>query len=356
MQKLATKKAAREKIGLPPGTLVHVGEKKAEKIRISIIDYDEAHVEEKEAKTVEECFPFKDKPTVTWINVDGLHEVGVIEQLGAHFGMHPLLLEDILHTEQRPKLEDFGAYLFVVLKMLYFEEGTRKILAEQVSLILGSDFVISFQEREGDVFKYVRERIRNSKGRIRKVGADYLAYALIDAIVDNYFIILEKLGETIEVMEEELVTNPMPDTLQTIHHLKRELIYLRKSVWPLREVISALDRGESPLIQESTGVYLRDLYDHTIQVIDSVETFRDMVAGMLDIYLSSVSNKMNEVMKVLTIIATIFIPLTFIAGIYGMNFDYMPELGWRWGYPAVWFVMCAILITMIVYFRRRKWL
>jgi magnesium transporter len=350
------KKAAKKKMGLPPGTLVHVGEKKAEKVRISIIDYDEAHVEEKEAKAVEECFPFKDKPTVTWINVDGLHEVNLIEQLGAHFGLHPLLLEDILHTEQRPKLEDHEAYLFVVLKMLYYNGEAREIQAEQVSLILGSNFVISFQEREGDVFKYVRERIRNSKGRIRKVGSDYLAYALIDAIVDNYFIILEKLGETIESIEEELVTSPTPETLQTIHHLKREMIFLRKSVWPLREVISALDRGESPLIQESTDIYLRDLYDHTIQVIDSVETFRDMVSGMLDIYLSSVSNKMNEVMKVLTIIATIFIPLTFIAGIYGMNFQYMPELGWRWGYPLVWFVMGSILITMMVYFRRRKWL
>jgi magnesium transporter len=350
------KKVAKKKMGLPPGTLVHVGEKKAEKVRISIIDYDEAHVEEKEAKTVEECFPFKDKPSVTWINVDGLHEVNLIEQLGAHFGLHPLLLEDILHTEQRPKLEDHEAYLFVVLKMFYYNGEAREIEAEQVSLILGQDFVISFQEREGDVFKYVRERIRNSKGRIRKVGADYLAYALIDAIVDNYFIILEKLGETIESLEEELVTNPMPETLQTIHHLKREMIFLRKSVWPLREVISALERGESELIQESTDVYLRDLYDHAIQVIDSVETFRDMVSGMLDIYLSSVSNKMNEVMKVLTIIATIFIPLTFIAGIYGMNFQYMPELGWRWGYPAVWFVIGMILIVMVLYFRRKGWL
>ena len=355
MPKIA-KKVAKKKIGLPPGTLVHVGERKIEKVRISIIDYDATQIEEKEAKTVEECFPFKDKPTVTWINVDGLHEVNVIEQLGGHFGLHPLLLEDILHTEQRPKMEDFGEYIFFVLKMLYFDDESHEIQAEQVSLILGSNFVISFQEREGDVFKFVRERIRNSKGRIRKVGADYLAYALIDAIVDNYFIILEKLGETIEEMEEELVTNPTPETLQTIHHLKREMIFLRKSVWPLREVIGILERGESPLIQESTGIYLRDLYDHTIQVIDSVETFRDMVSGMLDIYLSSVSNKMNEVMKVLTIIATIFIPLTFIAGIYGMNFQYMPELGWRWGYPAVWFVMCAILITMMVYFRRKKWL
>jgi magnesium transporter len=345
-----------KKSGLPPGTLVHIGEKKAERVKISIVDYDEAQFQEKEAKTVEECFPFKDKPTVTWINIDGLHDVEIIEKIGKHFGLHPLLLEDILNTEQRPKMEDFEDYIFIVLKMLYYEEEAHEIQAEQVSLILGSNFVLSFQEQEGDVFKFIRDRIRNGKGRIRKAGADYLAYALVDAIVDHYFIILEKLGEKIESIEEELVTNPTPETLQTIHHLKREMIFLRKSVWPLREVISVLERGESTLIQESTGIYLRDLYDHTIQVIDSIETFRDMVSGMLDIYLSSISNKMNEVMKVLTIIATIFIPLTFIAGIYGMNFQYMPELGWRWGYPLVWLVMSAILITMLVYFKRKKWL
>jgi magnesium transporter len=350
------KKVAKKKIGLPPGTLVHVGEKKAEKVRIRIIDYDEAQFEEKEAKTVEECFPFKDTPTVTWINIDGLHDIEIIEKIGKHFGLHPLLLEDILNTEQRPKMEDHEDSLFIVLKMLYYDEEKHDITAEQVSIILGSNFVISFQEREGDVFKFIRERIRNGKGRIRKVGSDYLAYALVDAIVDNYFIILEKLGEKIEEMEEELVTNPTPETLQTIHHLKREMIFLRKSVWPLREVISALERGEPTLIHESTGIYLRDLYDHTIQVIDSIETFRDMVSGMLDIYLSSISNRMNEVMKVLTIIATIFIPLTFIAGIYGMNFQYMPELGWRWGYPVIWLLMCAILILMVVYFRRKRWL
>ncbi|MBE0515870.1 MAG: magnesium/cobalt transporter CorA [Methanophagales archaeon] len=345
-----------KKSGLPPGTLIHIGEKKAEKVRISIIDYDETHFQEKEAKTVEECFPFKDKPTVTWINIDGLHDVEIIEKIGKHFGLHPLLLEDILNTEQRPKMEDFESYIFIVLKMLYYEEEAHEIEAEQVSLILGSNFVLSFQEREGDVFKFIRERIRNGKGRIRKAGADYLAYALVDAIVDHYFIILEKLGEKIESIEEELVTNPLPETLQTIHHLKKELIFLRKSVWPVREVINVLERGGSALIHESTGIYLRDVYDHTIQVIDSIETFRDMVAGMLDIYLSSVSNKMNEVMKVLTIIATIFIPLTFIAGIYGMNFEYMPELGWRWGYPVVWLFIGAVVITMVFYFRRKKWI
>jgi len=347
---------ASKKVGLPPGTLVHVGERKTEKTRITIIDYDEAQFQEKEAKTIEECFPFKDKPTVTWINIDGIHEVDIVEKIGKHFGIHPLILEDIVHTGQRPKMEDFDDYIFVVLKMLYYDERESRIKVEQVSLILGSNFVISFQEQAGDVFNPIRERIRNAKGRIRKTGADYLAYALTDAIVDSYFIILEKIGESIEDMEEELVTNPTPETLQSIHTLKREMIFLRKSVWPLREVISGLERAESSLIHESTGIYLRDVYDHTIQVIDTIETFRDMISGMLDIYLSSVSNKMNEVMKVLTIFAAIFIPLTFIAGVYGMNFEFMPELKVRWGYFVVLSLMVAVGVVMLFYFKRKKWL
>ena len=343
-------------IGQPPGTLVHIGEKKTEETRITIIDYDETHFEEKEAKTVEECFSFKDTPTVTWINIDGLHQVEIIEKIGKHFSLHPLILEDILNTGQRPKIEDFIEYLYVVLKMLYYDDKEAEVKAEQVSLILGSNFVISFQEKEGDVFNPIRDRIRNSKGRIRKMGADYLAYALLDGMVDNYFIILEKLGETIEDMEEELVSNPTPETSQGIHRLKGEMIFLRKSVWPLREVINGLERGESSLIKDSTGIYLRDVYDHTIQVIDTIETYRDIVSGMVDTYLSSISNRMNEVMKVLTIIATIFIPLTFVAGIYGMNFKYMPELEWPWGYPLIWTVIGVIAITMAVYFRKKRWL
>ncbi len=350
-------KRVSKKIGLSPGTLVHIGKKKIEKARIRIIDYDETHLEEKEAKTIEECLPFKDKPTVTWVNIDGLHEVKIMEKIGKHFSLHPLVLEDILNTEQRPKIEDFDDYIFIVLKMLYCDEGDAEIRAEQVSIILGSNFVLSFQERAGDIFNPLRERIRNAKGRVRKMGADYLAYNLMDAIVDNYFMVLEKLGEQIERTEEELVTNPTPETLQTLHNLKREMIFLRKSVWPLREVVSRLERGESPLIKESTGIYLRDVYDHTIQVIDTVETFRDMLSGMLDIYLSSVSNRMNEVMKVLTIIATIFIPLTFVAGIYGMNFEYMPELKWHWVYPrAFWIAIAGIAGFMLFYFRRKRWL
>jgi magnesium transporter len=322
-----------KKVGLPPGALVHIGEKKADKAKITIIDYDEAQFQEKDVETIEECFPLKDKPTVTWINVDGLHQAEILEQIGGCLGVHPLVLEDILNTGQRPKMEDFDDYVFVVLKML--SSDRNKITSEQISIVLGPDFVVSFQEREGDV---------------------YLAYALLDSVVDNYFIFLEKLGDEIEFLEEELVTNPTTETLQTIHDLKTEMVFLRKSVWPLREIISGLERGGSALIQESTLIYLRDVYDHTIQVIDTVETFRDMVSGMLDIYLSSISNRMNEVMKVLTIVATIFIPLTLIAGIYGMNFQYMPELGWRWGYPMVWLIMLAIGALMLVYFRRKRWL
>ena len=343
---------------MPPGTLVHVGERKVDQVRISLIDYDEGTVQERTVERVEDCFPFKDTPTVTWINIDGLHEVEVIEKLGRYFDLHPLLMEDILSTHQRPKLEDFDHYLFVVLKMITSGSGEEEheLEHEQVSLILGPNYVISFQERGGDVFEQVRERIRKKKGRIRKMGSDYLAYALLDSIVDNYFVILERFGERLEEIEEELLANPRIETLHTIHGLKRQAIILRRSIWPLREVIGTLERGESDLIQESSRIYFRDVYDHTIQVIDSVETFRDTISSMIDLYLSSISNRMNEVMKVLTIIATIFIPITFVAGIYGMNFENMPELSWEYGYYAVWTIILGITTTMILYFRKQKWL
>jgi magnesium transporter len=350
------RKRRSKKTGLPPGTPVYVGERKDEKVRISVMDYDEMQYQEKEVKDVEECFQFKDTSTVTWINIDGIHQVDIIEKIGRNFDLHPLIQEDIVNTEQRPKIEDFGNYIYIVLKMVYHDENDGDIKIEQVSLILGENFVISFQEKEGDIFNHVRERIRNGKGRIRNMKADYLAYSLLDAVVDNYFFILEKSGEKIEELEDKVVSQPKPETLQEIHKLKRGMIFLRRSVWPLREVISNLERGESALIQESTRIYLRDVYDHTIQVIDSVETFRDMLSGMHDTYLSSISNRMNEIMKVLTIIATIFIPLTFVAGIYGMNFKFMPELDWRWGYFAVWLIMVAVAVLMIFYFKKKKWL
>jgi magnesium transporter len=345
------------KTGFPPGTLIHIGEPMSEPVRIGIIDYSESSFQEKDAGRAEECFPFKESPTVTWINVDGVHDVPLMEKLGGCFQIHPLILEDILNTDQRPKLDEMERYIYIVLKMLDYDTAQDGIVAEQVSLVLGSNFVISFQEgRTGDVFNPVRERIRNGRGRIRKMGPDYLAYALMDAIIDRYFLILEKLGEKIEAVEDNLIADPTPDTIREIHQLKRDMIYLRKSVWPLREVIAAMEKSESELIHPSTGIYLRDIYDHTIQIIDTIETYRDMLSGMLDIYLSSISNRMNQVMKVLTIIATIFMPLTFLAGVYGMNFRFMPELGWRWGYPFVLLLMLLIGIVMLIYFKRKKWL
>jgi len=345
-----------KKIGLAPGSLVHVGEERTEKPKITIIDYDRNNYQEKVVENVEECFPFKDSPTVSWINVDGIHQVDIIEKMGKHFGIHPLVMEDIVHTNQRPKMVDYDSYIYVVLKMLWFENDGTDVKAEQVSIILGPDFVLSFQEVEGDTFDFVRERLRNSKGRIRNVGSDYLAYALLDSIVDNYFLIIERFGEAIEDLEDKLIEDPSPEILQNIHDLKKEMIYLRKSVWPLRDVINRLERTESNLIKDSTFVFLKDVYDHTIQVVDAIETYRDILTGILDVYLSSVSNKMNEVMKMLTIIATIFIPLTFIAGMYGMNFTNMPELDWQWGYPAVWFINILIFLFMYAYFRRKNWL
>ncbi len=346
-----------KKAGLPPGSLVHVGEKKIAESRITLIDYDEGHFEERQVQQVEKCFRFRETPTVTWINVEGLHQVEILEKLGESYGFHPLVLEDILNTDQRPKMEDYGDYLYIVLKMLNYNANQTQIATEQVSILLGSNFVISFQEGgEGDVFNPIRDRIRSGKGRIRKMGADYLAYALLDAVVDNYFIIMEKLGEDIELLEETLIARPTPATLQTIYRLKRDMLFLRKAVWPLRELLSKLERGDSPLFKDSTRIYLRDVYDHAVQVIDTNETFREMVSGMLDIYLSSVSNRLNAVMKILTIIATIFMPLTFIAGVYGMNFKHMPELEWKWGYLFIWLIMIAIGVSMLVYFKKKKWL
>jgi magnesium transporter len=342
--------------GLPPGTLIYTGEQRVERVRIDMIDYDQANMQEMEATSVDACIPFKATPTVTWMNVTGLHDLTLVEKLGEGYNIHPLVLEDVVHTGQRPKLDDFGEYIFLVMNTLHRNENTWEIRTEQISLILGPNYVISFQEVPEDPFDSVRERLRQSKGRIRRMGSDYLAYALIDAIVDHYFSILESLGDQIEGMSTKAVNDPTPETLRDIQDLKRTLNHLRRTIWPLREVVNALNRGESELVSESTGVYLRDVYDHTIQVVEMVETFRDIASGMFDTYLSGVSNRMNEVMKVLTIIATIFIPVTFVAGVYGMNFQRMPELSQPWGYPAALCVMLVIAVGMLFYFRRKRWL
>ena len=349
-------KKREKKIGLPPGTPVYTGDMKEEKVRIAIIDYTEDQFQEMEVETIEDCFPYRESPSVTWINIDGIHRVDLIERIGEHFEIHPLVLEDIVNPHQRPKMEDFGEYIYIVFKMLQYDEKENSIKIEQVSIILGKNFVLSFQEMRGDIFEPIRDRVRSGKGRIRRMKSDYLAYSLMDTIVDNYYSILENLGDRVEEMEDKVVTDPKPETLQEIHRLKRDMIFLRRSVWPLREVISGLERDELPNIQKATQKFFRDVYDHTIQVIDTVETFRDMLSGMHDTYLSSISNRMNEIMKVLTIIATIFIPLTFIAGIYGMNFDFMPELRWRWAYFGVWGVMLIIAVFMVFFFRKKRWL
>jgi magnesium transporter len=344
------------KSGLPPGTLIHIGEKSDREIKITVIDYSEALYEEKEIKALKECFYHTDPSIISWINVEGLHEIEVIQRVGECEGLHPLVLEDILNTDQRPKLEDFGEYLYIVLKMLRKGEGTD-IATEQVSLILGVNFVISFQEGiKGDVFDPIRERIRNGKGKLRSMGADYLAYSLMDAIVDNYFVVLEVTEERIELLEEEVMVSPSAETVRKLHKLKRDMIFLRKSVWPLREVLAAMTRRESKLISDQVALYLRDVYDHVIQVIDIIEVSRDILSGMLDIYLSSMSNRLNEVMKFLTMIGTIFMPLTFLVGVYGMNFKYLPELEWHYGYCAVWIFMVALSVAMILYFKRKRWL
>ncbi|MDH5297679.1 MAG: magnesium/cobalt transporter CorA [Desulfobulbaceae bacterium] len=346
-----------KKAGLPPGSLIHIGESRAAKPAITILDYDEGFFLEKEVQSIEECFPFKESPTVTWINIDGVHEAGLIEKIGDHFAIHPLVLEDIMSTGQRPKMEDFDDYFFVVLRMLSAGGQGERMEEEQVSLLVGANFVISFQERRGDLFEPVRERLRKAKGRLRKSGSDYLAHALIDAMVDNFFLLFEGIGEELEELEEELIAEPSPLTLEAIHSLKRDLIHIRRVVWPLRDMVGGLTRTGSPLIREATIIYFRDVHDHVIQVIDTTETYREMLSGMLDIYLSSLSNRMNEVMKVLTVIATIFIPLTFIAGVYGMNFRNMPELAWPWAYPwGFWGVMGAVTGAMVVYIRRNHWL
>jgi len=347
------KKAA----GLAPGTLIHTGEKKIDKPVISLIEYDQDTLYEKELSTIEETFSCRDSSITSWININGLHDIGLLEKIGTHFSIHPLVLEDIVNTYQRPKSEDYDSQIFCVLKVFNLDEKIKEIHSEQVSFILGENYIISFQEKKNTYFEPVRERLRKGKGRIRKAGSGYLLYALIDALVDSYFDILEKLGDNIELLESELIENPQPENREEIYKMRRELLLLRKSVWPIREMLSGLQKGESDLLHESTEVYFRDVHDHAIQIIDTIETYRDMTSGMLDIYLSSLSNRMNEVMKVLTIIATIFIPLTFIAGVYGMNFVNFPELQWKWIYPwGFWGIILALGGLLFLFFKRKKWI
>ncbi len=342
--------------GLPPGTMMAVGDEPAGPTRISIIDYDQDHLKQVDSADESTVIQENASPRVTWFKVEGLGQIEAISRLGEIFSLHPLVLEDIVNTTQRPKIEEYEDYVFMVLQAVRFDRENASLASQQVSLVLGKDWLLSFQEGKRELFGGVLERIQRGRGRIRKLGVDYLAYVLMDAVVDQYFVALEAIGEEVELLEEELLENPSEKTMHRLHKLKRQSLGFRKAVWPLREVVAWLTRDEIGLVHSDIQPFLRDLYDHTIQVIDQVETLRDLLSGLLDIYLTAVSNRMNEVMKVLTIIATIFIPLTFLAGLYGMNFKFMPELEWKWGYPVVLAIMIVSVAGMLFYFRRKKWL
>lgn len=350
-----------KKVGTSPGTLVYIGDKPKKDVDITIIEYSKDGYEEHNIKNadrlrINENNNNKDLTKVRWLNINDLHEIDIIEEIGKQFKIHPLVLEDILNTGQRTKVDDYDDYMFIVLKALTFDESKNELTCEQISFVLIDNYIISFQEARGAIFENIVIRIKAGKGNIRKLKADYLLYALIDAIVDSYFVILEKIGNKIDEAEESLMEDPKKEVLQSIHNLKREMLFIRNSIWPLREVINVLLRSENTHINESTVVYLRDVYDHIIQVIDTIEIYRDMLSGMLDTYLSSISNKTNEVMKVLTILSTIFLPVTCLAGIYGMNFNNMPEYHWRWSYLGFWFIAGISTILMIRFFKRKKWL
>lgn len=352
-RKLVVKRG--KKVGAAPGTMVHIGGHKPEVTAVQLFDYSADDLLEQPLVNPASYKRVDAEDRVSWLNVDGVNQAHVVESLGKAFGLHPLVMEDILNTDQRPKVEDYDGYLYIVLRMLRFDKDQQQIHSEQVSLVMGSNFVLSFQEKPGDIFDGIRQRLRTGR-RIRFMQADYLAYALLDAVVDHYFEMLEYLGDQVEELEDELIDDPGPDTMARIHHYKREMLLLRKSIWPLREVLNRLARDESSLISQETQLYLRDVYDHAVHVIDSIDTIRELLVGMLDLYLSSVSKRMNEIMKVLTIFASLFMPLTFIVGVYGMNFDVMPELHWRWSYPVVMLVMLVIVIGLLAAFRKQRWI
>jgi magnesium transporter len=359
--KLLTKKSEdtttfADTVGLSPGALVHVGEKKVEKIKFSIIQYDENGFNEIQNASIEECLNVKGKPGVSWINISGIHDPNIIENFGKYFGLHPLVQSDTMNTEIRPKFVNHEDYLQVILKIPHFNNNEHVLELEQITLIVGENFLLSFQETEGDIFEPIRKRIREKMGKIRQWKSDYLAYAITDTIVDYFYVIMEDMDTQTESLEEELMKNPNTKTLQQIRRLKREMSFLRKTIWPTREVIDGLDRSQSALIETTTKTYLKDVYSHTIQVMDTIESLREVVGGMMDTYLSSVSNRMNEIMKTLTIIASIFIPITFIAGVYGTNFEYIPELAWQGSYFVMLGTMSIIALIMVAYFRKKQWL
>ena len=357
MNKTKTQKTTlADTIGQRPGALIHVGERKVDQVTMNLIEYDEKNIYEVDNATIEECLESKNKQNVSWINVVGVHDAEIIKRFGDNFDIHALHQSNIMNTELRPYIEVFDNYVLIMLKMPHYDGETGKLELEQISIILAQNHVLTFQEFRADFFDQIRKRLRNGSGNIRKLQSDYLTYAIIDAIIDSYFLVIEKVGDITEYIEEELMKNPTSETMQNIQTLKRRMIALRKSIWPAREIVDYLGRDDTILISDGTRTYLRDVYNHVIQVTDSIEGLRDVIGGMLDTYLSSVSNRMNEVMKTLTVIAAIFIPITFIAGIYGTNFSYVPELQWEGSYFVMLIGMAAISGTMIAWFRKKRWL
>lgn len=349
-----------KKAGQPPGTAIYTGEEERGEPTITVVTYSTDNVQKAVGRNFDVCLSetkLKASDSVTWVNVEGLKDTSLIEKIAQAYHLHPLTVEDILNVEQRPKLEEFDEYYFMILRLLVWQPAEKTFSVEQISVVFGKDFVLSFEEKGFHVFDTIRERLCNPHiQRVRQHGPDYLAYRLIDTVVDQYFIVLEQISENIEEVEEEIMTNPAQEQSRTLYHLKRQVLTVRKVIWPMREALSHLLQCDNELVSAFTRTYIRDVYDHTAQAIDALESFRDALSSMLDVYLSSLTNRMNEVMKVLTIIATIFIPMTFIASIYGMNFDYMPELHSHWGYFAVLGLMFLIASSMLGYFWRKKWL
>ncbi|MGR8940842.1 MAG: magnesium/cobalt transporter CorA [Gammaproteobacteria bacterium] len=347
---------ASEKSGMPPGSLVHVGEVHEQPTSIELIHYNASLLEKGRVESIDEILAYVAPDTVTWVIVNGLNDISVIEAVGRHFNIHGLILEDILNTHQRPKFEEFDTYLYIVFKAIALNNGDASVEYEQISLLLLDNIVFTFKEKPDEILDPIINRLNNEQSQIRSQGGDYLTYMIMDTVIDEYFALQDTFDELIETVEDELLANPTGHTLATIQKIKRELIFLRRSISPLRELLAALHRSDSTLLGERTKHYFTDIYDHAIRIIEALESYRDLISGMMDIYLSSVSNKMNETMKVLTVFATIFIPLTFIAGVYGMNFDYMPELRWKWAYPALWIVFVLIAAVLLFFFKKRNWL
>jgi magnesium transporter len=350
-------KSAAKKSRLPAGSLVHVGELHDYQQRISLINYSESHVTHMPVTSIADILPFMNTASLTWVNIEGLHDIRLIEAIGRHFNIHSLILEDILNTHQRPKMEDHVDYLYIVLKGLAVNNAVPfEVKYEQISLILFKNFVFTFKEKPDNLFSAIMDSFTNDKAKVRRLGADYLLYVLMDTIVDEYFTLQDALDELMEAIEDDLLTAPTRETLFTIQRVKRELVFIRRSISPVRELLMSLQRKESTLIDSNTLRYFGDIYDHALRIIEAMESYRDLITGMLDIYLSSISNKMNETMKFLTVYSSIFIPLTFIAGVYGMNFEFMPELHWKWGYPLLWVIFVGLTAFLLHYFKKKRWL